>query len=345
MKKTVLVTAIGSFAGESVIAGCKREGFRVVGCDIYPAEWVANSMDTDVFYQAPYAADTDKYRSFLKRVCKEEQVKFLIPLTDAEIDVLQAWRLEPASDYGDLGATVCISGEQTITRCRDKELAAALLQERGVCLTIPGQRLSEIDMESLGEMDYPLIVKPRDGRSSQGLQIVESSEQMAFVVKSCGNRADCYLVQPRIEGTVVTVDVVRDPESGVCACLPRRELLRTLNGCGTSVYVFRDEKLERQCREIAAVLDIRGCVNMEFIEQGSNRYFLECNPRFSGGAPFSHMAGYDLTRNHLGCFMGQKPQLVQLSESMYAARRYGEYKMKTDSINTERGRGIDEEKT
>ena len=30
MKKTVLVTAIGSFAAEAVIAGCRREGLRGV---------------------------------------------------------------------------------------------------------------------------------------------------------------------------------------------------------------------------------------------------------------------------------------------------------------------------
>lgn len=43
MKKTVIVTAIGSFSAQNVISACHKAGMRVVGCDIYPAEWVVNS--------------------------------------------------------------------------------------------------------------------------------------------------------------------------------------------------------------------------------------------------------------------------------------------------------------
>ena len=37
MQKTILVTAIGSFSAGAVISACKRDGYRVVGCDVYPA--------------------------------------------------------------------------------------------------------------------------------------------------------------------------------------------------------------------------------------------------------------------------------------------------------------------
>ena len=36
MKKTVIVTAIGSFSAQNVISACHKAGMRVVGCDIYP---------------------------------------------------------------------------------------------------------------------------------------------------------------------------------------------------------------------------------------------------------------------------------------------------------------------
>ena len=50
MKETVIVTAIGSFSAQNVISACHAAGMRVVGCDIYPAEWVVNSQDVEVFY-------------------------------------------------------------------------------------------------------------------------------------------------------------------------------------------------------------------------------------------------------------------------------------------------------
>lgn len=360
-KRTVLVTAIGSFSAEAAIGGCRREEFRVVGCDIYPAEWVANSREVDVFYQAPYATDQDAYRAFLLEVCSREQVDYLLPLTDVEVDVLHGW--EDASKA--LGAVICMSGPETITLCRDKELLERFLAGRGVCRTIPGRRLSAVmkaqadvteatvaedsegaagdhgpenwrERKAVGAgLRYPLVIKPRDGRSSQGLRMVEDPEEFAFVARRLQNEADRYLVQEKISGRVVTVDVIRDPERDFCACLPRRELLRTLNGAGTSVQVFRDETLEQQCREIAAALDVRGCVNFEFIEQEGTGdfYFLECNPRFAGGVAFSFVAGYDMTRNHLRYFEGKRLEPMPGSYwtgSQYIARRYKEYWMKEE---------------
>lgn len=80
---------------------------------------------------------------------------------------------------------------------------------------------------------------------------------------------------------MVTVDVVREPESGRIVTVSRRELLRTPNGAGTSVQVFFDERLARQCEAIATMLNIRGCVNFEFVEKvPGNGIFWNAIPDF-----------------------------------------------------------------
>ena len=73
-------------------------------------------------------------------------------------------------------------------------------------------------------------------------------------------------------------------------------------------------------------------MNFEFIESeeddGRGRWhFLECNPRFSGGVAFSSMAGYDMVKNHLNCFMGRPLEPMGQIKEQYIARRYGEYRM------------------
>lgn len=365
MKKTVIVTAIGSFSAQNVISACHAAGMRVVGCDIYPAEWVVNSQDVDVFFQAPYATDREQYRNFLRELCKKEQASVLMPLTDMEIDVIQEWRTELAEDLKELGAEVWISGFSAVTLCRNKEKMETFLRERRLCRTIPGVELSELEEKleqgllpdafllsdgecaSLNRKDgqergrnqkagfvslcYPLVAKPFDGRSSQGLRILESEEDLHFFLHTCSEeQKQQYLVQPMISGHVITVDVVRNPESGQIFCLPRRELLRTLNGAGTSVCVFRNELLEQQCRDIAESVGIRGCVNMEFIEADREKneyYFLECNPRFAGGVAFSGAAGYDMADAHIRCFTGEKLDEMSVTGEQYIARRYAEYHM------------------
>lgn len=328
MNKTILVTAVGSFSAAAVVGNYKKEGFRVIGCDIYPAEWIVASAEVDRFYQAPPAVDPERFGDFLEKVCRENQVDYVVPLTDVEVDAMQSWRQQAEA----MGVTLCISGEETIRLCRDKQELEHFLTPLGICKTIPGQPLAEVieQEEDTGYelMEYPLILKPFWGRSSQGLMRVADAGQMRRAAGWNQDRADSYLVQPEIPGIVVTVDVVRNPESGQTVSVSRRELLRTPNGAGTSVQVFADERLARQCEAIAAALDIRGCVNFEFVERSEGDWhLLECNPRFSGGVAFSCMAGYDMVGNHLRCFDGRRLEDKKEIPCQYLVKRYQEYRM------------------
>lgn len=312
--KKVLITAIGSFSGKQVIQNLKTGGYKVIGCDIYPQEWISNALRVDVFYQAPLATDK-KYIEFIYNVCIEQEIQYIVPLTDLEIDVLNKNR----DIFRKHNIILCISDKKSIETCRNKYALYQLFKEDESILTIPTYLFSEIEYEKL---QFPIVVKPYDGRSSQGLSVLQNQEQ----VFNFGQYHDTsrYIVQPKIEGRIITVDVVRDKNNHeVAVC--RRELLRTLNGAGTSVQVFKNEKLERQAIRIAEILNVIGTVNFEFIENKENEYFfLECNPRFSGGVAFSCIAGYDFVLNHMRCFQNENlEQHIMISE-MYIAREYKE---------------------
>ena len=92
--RTVVVTAIGSFSADIVIKKCRENGMRVIGCDVYPGEWIADAGNVDAFYQVPYASDTDHYIETMLSICRKEGAKAVIPLTDAEIDVFNLHRRE-----------------------------------------------------------------------------------------------------------------------------------------------------------------------------------------------------------------------------------------------------------
>lgn len=316
--RTVVVTAIGSFSADIVIKTCKKMGIRVVGCDIYPKEWIADSQNVDNFYQVPLAVDQEAYRKALMEICRREKAWGLLPLTDVEIDVLTGFREEFCKE----GITLCISGEECISLCRDKMKFYQFMKKNNLGNPISTKNLLEAEPDWI---KYPLVCKPRDGRSSQGLQFVKSPQELENLKRLEG--AERYIVQPKIEGRVVTVDVVRDPESGESAAVCRRELLRTLNGAGTSVQVFRDPKLEETCKEAAKRLGVKGCVNMEFLEEGEGSCrILECNPRFSGGVEFSCLAGCGCVEGHLHIFMGQGlDEMPKNIEPMFIARKYEEY--------------------
>ncbi|PWM29699.1 MAG: carbamoyl-phosphate synthase large subunit [Coriobacteriia bacterium] len=321
---TVLVTAIGSFSADVVIRRLHELGARVVGCDIYPREWIADSMNVDAFYHAPYATDADAYGAFIRDVCAREQVDLIMPLTDVEVDFYNGTFRDTAPD----GVAVCISPRETIRLCRDKDAMARFLEESASGVRgIPTRWLSDVANEPFGG---PVVIKPIDGRSSQGLS--RCCDAAAWDAARHPSDPDRFIVQPLIEGPVVTVDVVRSPDGSVCAAVPREELLRTLNGAGTSVHVYRDEALEASCRALAEELGIVGCVNFEFIRAKDGYRFLECNPRFSGGVEFSCIAGYDCVGNHLKAFTGEALDQPEPFAGCWIARKYEEFVTKVDEL-------------
>lgn len=313
---TVLATAIGSFSGDIVIKSLRSGGMRIIGCDIYPKEWIADSGEVDAFYQVPYASEEEDYVDAVLKICMAECVDSLIVLTDVEVDVWNRHRGELEKQK----ILLCLPPEPAVSTCRDKLKFYRFLKDHGFEEIIPTLCLSLADIEKIA---YPAVCKPYNGRSSEGLQYIRSPREMQNFLSVVD--ADSYIVQPFYSGAVVTVDIVRHP-SGASVCICRQELLRTKNGAGTSVMTFRDQKLENICRRFAEELGIIGCVNVEFIRDVHGGYhMLECNPRFSGGVKFSHIAGYDCVTNHLRCFDGETIEAADGIHSMNIARKYEEY--------------------
>ena len=109
---------------------------------------------------------------------------------------------------------------------------------------------------------------------------------------------------------------------GSVVTLTRRELLRTANGLGTAVEIQPDHPLDAVCGRILAYANTVGTVNMEFIHHEGEYYFLEVNPRFSGGVGFSTLAGYDFTLAMLRCHAGEALLPPPVFRRMTIAQRY-----------------------
>lgn len=282
----ILVTAIGSNSGKTVIESLRAEGHRIVGVNMYPREWIIEAAMVDKFVQVS-SATSDNYIDELISICKDESIEYLIALTDVEIDVINGSR----DRFNNI--VLCMSSNKTIEICRNKRVCADRLKREAVCKTIPEY--------VQGETSLPIIGKPVDGRSSNGKKLINDIREYQVYKEMYPD----YLFQQFISGYIYTVDVVRKEHE--CVAVPRCEILRTQTGLGITVDVLDDSKLIDISYKIADCLDILGCVNFEFIKDSKDDYyFMECNPRFSGGVEFSKMCGYDFVRNHLACFMGEK---------------------------------------
>lgn len=285
----IIVTAIGSFSAMCVINRLKEKGHRVIGCDIYPGEWHAETSRCDGFYQAPFATNVEEYIKFLIHTAKIGNIDMIIPLTDLEIDVLNKAR----SCFEGNDVILAIPSAETLETARDKyKLFLQFAQDE----KIPSIPTFKVGTDIIPNDIIPCIAKPYNGRSSEGLKKINSLRELATVIND-----DQYIIQNIVDGPVFTVDYVRNSQTGLSFSVPRQELLRTKNGAGTSVRVFEDKDLQSMVNHIGEQLDINGCVNMEFIKNNGLYYLIDINPRFSAGVAFSYVAGYDMVNSHVAC--------------------------------------------
>jgi len=176
-----------------------------------------------------------------------------------------------------------------------------------------------LDEAAEAQLDFPLVAKPRFGRSSQGVIKVSSLAELEYVKETA--RETDYILLPYIEGSIISVDAVRSPDNKT-VCVARRELQRNLNGAGTTVEIIENPLLNGICEKTADMLGIIGTAIFEFIETPEQLYLMEINPRFPGGVEFSHMAGYDVVTNHLRCFTGEAIETKVNIRKMIIARKY-----------------------
>ena len=289
----ILITAIGSISAECAIKNLTGSGNYVVGCDIYPKEWHYETTLCDKFYQAPFATDESEYVHFLLDVCREQDLKYIFPVTDLEIVVINSNRRL----FNENGITLCMQSEKVLDIVRNKYKLYKYFENDNNVPSVKTCLLVDLD-ES---MTYPCIAKPYNGRSSEGL-IRNASKEQVLAIADKGS----YIIQEQIEGNVFTVDYCRSSESGTACAVPRQELLRTKNGAGLTVETSCDENLIKLVSYIGCKLDVNGCVNMEFIKNSGKYYLIDINPRFSAGISFSVMQGYDMVNNHVRCFTGEE---------------------------------------
>ncbi|TVQ04748.1 MAG: ATP-grasp domain-containing protein [Balneolaceae bacterium] len=290
-----LVTAVGSLASDIIIK-VLRENFhksRIFGTDIYPKEWLWESSLVDQFFQVPLASDSS-YINTLLQICSENQVNFIIPLIDPEVDSLSDSR----QPFNYQNITLCIASKEMIKTCRNKlNLYNAFINDTVVSV-IPTYLEPEPASKNHG---FPLICKPLKGRSSEGV-IKISDALMGSILPEHLNHT---IFQPFISGDIFTVDAVRD-RYGNCTCITRKELIRNKIGAGITVKVLKHSELEETTSYIAAKIDALGAFNVEFIFDGNKYYVMDINPRFSAGIEYTVLSGYDIVKNNLLAFMNEK---------------------------------------
>ncbi|MBQ9894823.1 MAG: ATP-grasp domain-containing protein [Ruminococcus sp.] len=319
-REVVLVTAIGTMTATTVVEELKKMGkYYIIGGDIYEKNMVATTKDVDEFHVFPPAIyELDKYIEFVLKFCKEHEVKYYFAVIDEEIVNLSNNR----EKFEEIGVKLCIPNRKLVETCHFKNKFSEWLD----------REMPEISIKTFGsadeikDEDFPIFVKPVEGRASTGCRRIDTRAQLDEFVDTA-EIGKTIVAQQFAEGEIATVDIISNNKTGQIILAPRKELLRNSNGCGIAVKTFHCEKLEDICRRLVQKLELNGVVNAEFFCKDGDYKIIEINPRFSAGTGYSCMAGAKMVLNAMEIADGNPCTVGELTLGKNYAKRYETYEM------------------
>ncbi|GAB3709709.1 hypothetical protein GCM10027590_01780 [Nocardiopsis nanhaiensis] len=307
---TVVVTTAGSAPTPGTILHLREHGFRVVATDVDPA--APGLYLADRGYLVP-PGDSEAFLPRMRALCTEEEAVAVVPLVDEE--------LVRVSELAKDGVTVLLPQLDFVTTCLDKYVLMQQLEDIGV--GVPRTWLaSEWPTNAADSSPDGLVVKPRSGRGSRGVMVIDSARDMARVVSESGYAADELIVQERISGPEYTVSVVVWRDGDVQAVVPKEVLLK--QGVTKYAVTRRNQEVIRTCKAIQSALRADGPFNVQLCldEQGRPRVF-EINPRFSSTAALTVASGVDEIAGLLDQAVRGGPRLTdEWDEGLSMVRRW-----------------------
>ena len=229
-------------------------------------------------YRKVPLADGPSYIHTLLNVCKEWDIKIIIPTIDTELLTLA----ENKQLFSDNGINLIVSSLDFVKKCRDKRLTNRFFTENNI------DTPKIYDKQNLL---FPLFVKPYDGSASKN----------TFIIKNPSQICDYQIDNPKlifmeyIDNSIYdefTIDAYYDKNSTLKCLVPRKRISVRAGEISKGV-TQKNEIMNFIKTHLEKISGAIGCLTMQFFFNPDSKRIIgiEINPRFGGGYPLSYLAG------------------------------------------------------
>jgi carbamoyl-phosphate synthase large subunit len=243
----------------------------------------------------------DNYVETILDICRSEKVNALFSLNDLELPVLAS----ATASFEEMGVRLVISKEEVVDTCFDKYKTIQFCDR--IEVACPGTYLVLEEAKEAfvkGELKFPVVVKPRWGSASVGIEFPRTMEQLDLAYRlatlkishsilaeaSKQDPEQSVLIQELIDGKEYGLDILND-FSGRTVQVYAKEKLAMRAGETDKSVLRHNPELEEIGFRVGEALGHIGNVDCDIFEKDGKFFLLEINPRFGGGYPFSHMSG------------------------------------------------------
>jgi carbamoyl-phosphate synthase large subunit len=240
-------------------------------------EWSSACRVSDGFFVLP-RVDNENYVNSIFGLCKQNEIKIVIPTIDTELLVLS--RLKNLFSLHNI--EIIVSDFDLVSKCRDKRLTNLLFNE--LSINVP----RAINKENLS---FPVFIKPFDGSLSKDIFLIKHKEELTDSLLNNPKLMYMEYINPN-DFDEFTIDAYYDRQSDLKCLVPRRRI----EVRGGEISKGRTEKLdfyEILKNRLNFIKGAYGCLTIQvFIGKVTGEIIgIEINPRFGGGFPLSYASG------------------------------------------------------
>ncbi|SEP25047.1 ATP-grasp domain-containing protein [Trujillonella endophytica] len=280
---SVLVTGAGGPAGIAVVRRLMALGHRVVAADADPRATGCALADVGVLLPR---ADHPHFIDALIGVAAAHGADALVPTVAEELPALAAGAARLAA----AGVATWLSDPAGVAVCCDKAAFARAMRAAGV----PHPPTTDTPA-GMVEVPGPWVVKPRAGRGSRGVHLLDRRSAVVEALRTDGS----LIAQTRLVGREFTADALVARTGELLTVVPRwREETRA--GISTKGSTFDSTAVTDVVASALEAVGLTGPANVQgFVTGDGSATVVEINPRFSGGLPLTLAAGADVVGAYL----------------------------------------------
>jgi carbamoyl-phosphate synthase large subunit len=266
----------------------KSGGGKVIAVDSNPHSPALYFAD-EHFIVTPSSAQG--FDDSMFSLCQRLKVSLVIPTRDEELPLLAQWK----ERFRTIGTEIMVAEPATIASCQDKRLFLDFCREHG--FSFP-RTYDASDLPT--EVDFPLFLKPRFGKSGLHATRVNNSAELYSLLSQMPDA----IVQTFVTSPEYSIDLFADFSGRVLSVVPR-ERIRVLSGESFVSKTSMNLVLINEAIRLAGQMKLMGHNTIQcFFDQGAVK-FIEVNPRFGGASTLSFAAGADSPMLLLRLLAGQ----------------------------------------
>ena len=251
----------------------------------------------------------DFYLRSVSRILEEEGARMVVPVFFPEVLAEHRERFP--------GTSIPLDDAAKIRRLDNKKSTCRLAGELGIpqpCI---------FDIHDPASIEYPAVFRRVQGQGGDSVYFPKTEKALRNLLKTADE--DAVIVTGYIEGWNVSVDALRWGDFFYAAAY------RILEPKGKGVSTLRESilapELVTHCRRMLDSVGYQGVCGMDFRIDGNDgkAYFLECNPRFSGGLESAIASGFDIPALYYRLAAGEKinPEEIVFSPGILTGSKAG----------------------